>query len=172
MSGPVQAGTLPPPPPAAEGTGGIALDAQEQEALGEELARLSPLFAAPERRAALTALTEAVASGAIPEGLEATAALALELALGSGSAAHYQGPPAEQTLAGLFGRTAAGRELARGLEGANRALGALAGQQLVALRLTSRLPGRFRLEVATDRCELSLDLDRLGPRAREVEIHG
>jgi hypothetical protein len=53
---------------------------------------------------------------------------------------------------------------------ANRALSALAGQQLVQLAFRSTLPGAFQLAVETNRCHIRLEIDRRGVGAKDVAV--
>ena len=147
----------------------IALKAEEQELLREEvgaLIRALPEEVVRERYAPLAAGVEA---GELPdETLEAAGEL-LELGLQSGRIRRQHRANGEQALLRLFNQTPAGRALSEQTADVNRALAQLDGQEIESVRLLTRVPGVFLLQIGTDSLELTL---RLGPDGAAVESVG
>ena len=147
----------------------IALKAEEQELLREEvdaLLRALPDEVVRERYAPLQAGVEA---GALPDDSLAAAGELLELGLQSGRVRRQHRASGEQVLLRLFNQTPAGRALAEQTADVNRALGQLDGQQIESVRLLMRIPGVYLLQIGTDSVELTL---RLGPDGAAVESVG
>ena len=117
----------------------IALKAEEQELLREEvsaLIRALPDEVVQERYAPLAAGVEA---GELPdETLEAAGEL-LELGLQSGRIRRQHRANGEQALLRLFNQTPAGRALSEQTADVNRALAQLDGQEIESVRLLTRL---------------------------------
>ncbi len=148
----------------------LTLDDHERAALLEELERFVPSLPTAEGRARYQALSQAVAEGRVEEPLAGALETLLEIALESGAARKFQGPPAELALRSLFFRTPRGAGIQGAAGQANRALGALAGQRIESLSVEPHLPGVYRLVVATDRCQLTLEIDRDGVRGRDMAV--
>ncbi|HET6314892.1 MAG TPA: hypothetical protein VFG86_00435, partial [Chloroflexota bacterium] len=68
-----------------------------------------------------------------------------------------------------FNQTPAGRAQAEQTADVNRALAQLDGQQIESVRLLTRVPGVFLLQIGTESLELTL---RLGPDGAAVESVG
>jgi hypothetical protein len=147
----------------------LALKAEEQELLREEvsaLIRALPDEVVRERYAPLAAGVEA---GALPDETLDAAGELLELGLQSGRIRRQHRANGEQALLRLFNQTPAGRAQAEQTADVNRALAQLDGQQIESVRLLTRVPGVFLLQIGTESLELTL---RLGPDGAAVESVG
>ena len=149
---------------------GLELDALQREVLGEEVAALVAGLQSPQARASWEELAGAVAEGSVPEPLLPRLESALEMSLQTGRARKIHGADGEQALLRLFHRTPRGAAARRSTEAVNAALRQLAGQTLEGLLVTSQGPGVFRLGLSTDRCRLSLEIDRHGVTVESLEI--
>jgi hypothetical protein len=158
-----------PETPTPEVVAPLALDAAQGEGVGAEIEALSAALP-PAARDRYAALARAVALGEVEEPLLAQLAEILDLSLATGRARRLHGPEAEAALLRLYRQTPRGAALARTVEGANRALSALAGQVVRRLAFTPRAPGAFRLEIATEVCQVTLEIDRSGVTVDSVEI--
>jgi hypothetical protein len=148
----------------------LALDAAQSEVVLVEIEALSASLP-PEARARYAELAHAVmAGGRVEEELLPRLTEVLDLSLGTGRARRVHGAEGEQALLRLFRQTPRGVALARTVEGANRAVSALAGQVIQGLTFTPRAPGAFRLEIATDACQLTLEIDRSGVTVDSVGV--
>jgi hypothetical protein len=78
---------------------------------------------------------------------------------------------AEQALTDLFYRTERGSGLREAAREVNTALEALRGHTIEKLSVTAA-PGRHTVAIDTDRCHLTLKLDRAGARIESVEVGG
>lgn len=148
----------------------LELDATQREVLGEEIAALLAGIQSPEARAPWEALAAAVESGAVPEVLHGRLEGALEMSLQTGRARRIHGADGEQALLRLFHRTPRGSAARKATEAVNQALRTLAGQTLEGLVVTAQGPGVFRFGLTTDRCRLSLEIDRHGVSVESLEI--
>jgi len=160
---------MPEVPETPEIASPLALDAAQGEVVLAEIAALVASLP-PEAHDRYASLVQAVALGEVDEALLPQLAQVLDLSLATGRARRLHGPEAEQALLRLFRQTPRGADLARTVEGANRALSALAGQVVQGLSFTPRAPGAFRLEIATDVCQVTLEIDRSGVTVDSVEI--
>lgn len=148
----------------------LELDATQREVLGEEIAALLAGIQAPEARAPWEALAVTVEAGSVPEVLHGKLEAALEMSLQTGRARRIHGADGEQALLRLFHRTPRGSAARKATEAVNQALRSLAGQTLEGLLVTAQGPGVFRLGLTTDRCRLSLEIDRYGVSVESLEI--
>jgi hypothetical protein len=143
----------------------IDLKPDEQELLQFELSAFLPLLT-DAARPRYEALSEAVAQGVLPdEGLEPVGDL-LEVGFQTGRIRKLHRAPGEQALLRLFEKTPAGQALSKQTADLNTALGQLAGQTVESLRVLTRVPGVYLLQVATDTCTLTL---RFSPDGAGVE---
>lgn len=147
----------------------LALDAAQSEAVLVEIEALSASLP-PEARARYAELARAIAAGEVEEDLLPRLTEVLDLSLGTGRARRVHGAEGEQALLRLFRQTPRGVALARTVEGANRALSALSGQVIQGLTFNPRAPGAFRLEIATDTCQVTLEIDRSGVTVDSVGV--
>lgn len=158
-------------PSAADGeAAAVEIAPAERELVLEEIAALAGALQDPEARARYRRLAGAAAAGEVPAELAGGLATVLELSLASGRARRLHGAEHEAALRRLFFRTPAGAVLRQSAADANRALAGLAGQRLEAVAFTAQAPGRFRLQVDTDRCQLALDIGPGGVAAGTVSV--
>ncbi|HET6316318.1 MAG TPA: hypothetical protein VFG86_07665, partial [Chloroflexota bacterium] len=146
----------------------LALKAEEQELLREEVSALiralpdepsppppdaladvpyvgtSTRLSVRERYAPLAAGIEA---GELPDETLDAAGELLELGLQSGRIRRQHRANGEQALLRLFNQTPAGRAQAEQTADVNRALAQLDGQQIESVRLLTRVPGVFLLQI-------------------------
>ncbi len=72
-------------------------------------------------------------------------------------------------LQSVFGRTPRGRARSAAVREVNVALETLRGQTLRDLRVSSAGPGGQSLSIETDRCRITLEIDRTGARITSLE---
>jgi hypothetical protein len=147
----------------------LALEAPQSEVVLREVEALAASLP-PTARDRYAPLVWAVATGEVDAEHLPQLEEVLDLSLATGRARRIHGPEGEQALLRLFRQTPRGAALARTVEGANRALSALAGQTLEGLSFTPRAPGAFRLEIATGACRVTLEIDRSGVTVDSVEV--
>ena len=148
----------------------IALKSEEQELLREEVSALLQAFPDETVKARYTSLSRGVERGEVPdEALEATGEL-LELGLQSGRIRRQHRANGEQALLRLFNQTPAGKALAEQTADVNRALVQVTGQEIESVRLLTRVPGVYLLQIVTDGCELTLRLDADGPAVESLGV--
>jgi len=147
----------------------LALEAAQGEVVLREIEALAASLP-PDARDRYSQLAQAVAAGEVDASLLPRLEEVLDLSLATGRARRLHGAEGEQALLRLFRQTPRGLALARTVEGANRALSALAGQVIQGLSFSPRAPGAFRLEIATDSCQLTLEIDRSGVTVDSVEV--
>jgi hypothetical protein len=116
----------------------------------------------PAAQARYERLASAAASGAVPDDLLPALETMLELLFEKGR------PSNRAVLQALFARTPAGRQQSAAVREVNQALRTLRGQTLQDVRLSAG-PSRHTLVVETDRCRLTLELDRAGARVASLE---
>ena len=132
-----------------------------------ETASPPSLAVEPAEREPLLEEIAAVAGGGVAPPLMAALQRVLEMSLATGRARRFHGAQHEAALLRLFFRTPAGEALRRSAEASSRALAALAGQRIAALAVSAQAPGLFRLQLDTDRCQVTLEVSRDG-----VEVTG
>jgi hypothetical protein len=150
----------------------LPIEAAEREVLLDELRALTGMLRDPAARARYADLAQAAEGGEVAPDLVADLERVLELTLETGRVRHMQGADGEQALLRLFSRTPRGEALRRTTREANQALSALAGQTVRGLDFSPHGPGTFRLEIATDRCRLTLEISRRGVTVDSVGIEG
>jgi hypothetical protein len=145
----------------------LAIEPAEREVVLEEIAAVAGAVREPRASARYAELAAAVAGGEVAPALAGPLQQVLEMSLSTGRARRLHGAQHEAALLRLFFRTPAGTALRHAAGAANRALSALAGQRLDAVSVTAQAPGVFRLQLDTDRCQLTLEVSRDG-----VEVAG
>jgi hypothetical protein len=148
----------------------LAIDAVQREVLLEELATIVVSLRDPQARASWEELAAAVDAGAVEEDLAGRLEQILEMTLQTGRVRRIHGPESEQSLLRLFHQTPRGAAARRATEAVNRTLASLAGQTLDTLLFTSHGPGVYRLGIATDRCKITLEIDRHGVSVENLEV--
>jgi hypothetical protein len=148
----------------------IVIDEIQREILLEELATLVVSIHGREARAPYEELALAVDAGEVEEGLLGRLEGFLEMALQTGRVRKVHGAEAEQALLRLFHKMPRGAAARRSTESVNQALASLQGQTLEGALFTVQGPGVYRLGIKTDRCSLTLEIDRHGVTVESLEI--
>jgi len=148
----------------------LALDALQREVLLEELANLVGSLRDPAARTPWEELAKAVDAGSVEEPLLGRLEQILEMTLQTGRARKHHGAESEQALLRLFHQTPRGAAARRATEAVNRTLASLAGQPLERMLFTSQGPGVYRLGLETERCKLTLEIDRHGITIESLEV--
>ena len=151
-------------------TAPLAIAPEERDLVMEEIGAVAGALHDPAARAAYAGLAAAVAGGEVAADLAGPLARVLEMSLATGRARRLHGAEHEAALRRLFFRTPAGAALQRSAAAATAALSALAGQRLDAVTVSAQAPGVFRLELDTDRCQLSLDVGRDGVEVASLGV--
>ena len=144
----------------------IALKAEEQELLLEEVTAFAEAARDPETRADLQTLAGLVQTGALPD--EALPAIGgvLEIGLQTGRIRKMHRASGEQALLRLFHKTPAGEAQTKTTADLNKALAELEGQNIETVKVLTRVPGVYLLTISTDKCEMTL---RFAPDGAGVE---
>jgi hypothetical protein len=143
--------------------------AAAEVALGEAQAVLA-MVQDEERRGRLADLVAAVEDGE----LEADDAQALEelieLGLSTGRIRGVYGPEGEQAALKTYRKLPRGRELGERARDVTDALAALEGKTLEQVRVQLAGPGAYLVTIGADGLELTVRLDRSGPRIHSVGV--
>jgi len=145
----------------------LPIEPAEREPVLEEIAAVAGAVHDPRARALYEELAAAVAGGEVAPAQTAALQRVLEMSLATGRARRLHGAEHEAAMLRLFFRTPAGAALRRSAAASSRALAALAGQRIAALAVSAQAPGVFRLQLDTDRCQVTLEVSRDG-----VEVTG
>lgn len=148
----------------------LALDPLQREILLEELATLVDSLRDAETRAPWEELAGAVDAGEVAGELAGRLEQLLEMTLQTGRVRRVHGAESEQALLRLFHQTPGGAAARRATEAVNRTLASLAGQTVETLLFTTRGPGVYRLGLETERCKLTLEIDRHGITVESLEV--
>jgi hypothetical protein len=148
----------------------MKIGAVEQELLDQEIGELGRLLRDPASRAKYGELRDAVRTGEVPEELSGHLGNVLELGLQSGRLRKLYGADGEQALAKLFHRTPTGAGLRKDAESVSEALQGLQAQRIEDIRISALGPGTYGLTIDTDRCQVSVRLDRGGVRVESLAI--
>jgi hypothetical protein len=148
----------------------MKLGATEQELLGEEIATLAGLLRNQETRARYLELSDAIREGDVPDDLLGHLGNVLELGLQSGRLRKLYGADGELALSRVFQRTPAGAELNDAARDVTAALAGLQGQIIEKINVSALGPGSYGLTIDTDRCQITLRLDRASARVENVAI--
>ena len=150
--------------------GALAVDALQREILLEELATLVVSLRGSEAGGPWENLAAAVDSGEVEEPLLGRLETILEMTLQTGRARRVHGADGEQTLLRLFQQTPGGASARRATQAVNETLTTLSGQRLEGALFSVQGPGVYRLGLATDRCRLTLEIDRHGISVESLEV--
>jgi hypothetical protein len=148
----------------------LAIDAVQREVLLEELATLVVSLRDAETRTPWERLAAAVDAGDVEDDQLGRLEQILEMTLQTGRVRRVHGADSEQALLRLFHQTPRGAASRRATEAVNRTLSTLAGQTVETLLFTAQGPGVYRLGIATDRCKLTLEIDRHGVTVDSLEV--
>jgi len=141
----------------------VQLEAAEADVLAMEAAAFARALPDPAAQARYERLSSSAAAGDIPEELVVPLQTMLELLFDTGRVAN------RAVLQSIFARTPRGRHLSSAARDVNRALSTLRGQTLADVRLSSVGPSLQSLVIETDRCRLTLEIDRDGARIASLE---
>jgi hypothetical protein len=148
----------------------LRLDAAQQETVLAELDALEPLVLEPRARGGYAELRRAVVGGEVgPDAVDRLEGL-VALSLETGRARRLHGAEGEQALRRLFQQTPRGAAALAAVAAVNRGLQTLAGQVLEGMLFTVQGPGAYRLGLQTDRCRLTIEIDRDGVSAESLEV--
>ena len=150
--------------------GALLLDAVQREVLLEEIATIASAVHEPLARAPWQDLAAAVEAGEVEEDLLGRLEKVLEMTLQTGRARRVHGAESEQSLLRLFHQTPGGAAARRATQAVNEALATLEGQTIETMLFTAQGPGVFRLGLRTDRCRLTLEIDRHGVTVESLEV--
>lgn len=148
----------------------MRVSAVEQELLIPEIAGFAAALHDPTARSRYESLRDAVESGEVDDALAGHLANVLEVGLQSGRLRRAYGADGEQALTRVFQRTPAGAALAADARAVSEALSALQGHVIETVSIAATGPGSYSLTIDTDRCQLSVRLDRGGVRVNSVEL--
>jgi hypothetical protein len=148
----------------------VRISAAEQELLVPEIGKFASALHDQAARARYEDLRAAVESGEIGDDLTGHLANVLEFGLQSGRLRRVYGADGEQALARLFHRTPVGAALAEEATAVTKALTALQGQVIEEIRVVAVGPGSYSLLIDTDRCQVSVRLDRRGVRVENLAV--
>lgn len=148
----------------------MRITAAEQELLDVEIGSFARALHDPAARARYEELQEAVREGEVGDDLVGHLGNVLEVGLQSGRLRRFYGADGEQALARLFNRTPSGERLSEAAKSVTKALTALQGQVIEEIKVSSVGPGAYGLSIDTDRCQISLRLDRSGVEVENLAV--
>jgi hypothetical protein len=148
----------------------MRIKATEQEILEPEILSFRRALRDPDARAPYDTLLTEVHEGDVPDELLGHLGNVLEVGLQSGRLRKFYGADGEQALASLFRRTPRGAALSDAAKSVTEALTALQGQVINEINISALGPGTYGLSIDTDRCQISLRLDRSGVGVENVAL--
>jgi hypothetical protein len=143
--------------------------AAAEVALGEAQAVLA-MVQDEERRGRLADVVAAVRDGELGEEEAQALEEIIELGLSTGRIRGVYGPEGEQAALKTYRKLPRGKELADSARDVTDALAALEGKTLEQVRVQSAGPGAYLLTIGADGLELTVRLDRSGPRIHSVGV--
>jgi hypothetical protein len=143
--------------------------AAAEVALGEAQAVLA-MVQDDERRGRLADLVAAVQEGELADDDAQALEELIELGLTTGRIRGVYGPEGEQAALKTYRKLPRGRELGDRARDVTDALAALEGKTLEQVRVQSAGPGAYLLTIGVDGLELTVRLDRSGPRIHSVGV--
>src|SRR5215475_13132449 len=141
----------------------MQLEPTESDVIATEAAAFARALPDPAARARYEHLSAAASAGEIPDDLVAPLETMLELLFTTGRVTN------RALLQSVFARTPRGHHLASAAREVNRALAALQGQTIAEVRLSAVGPSLQSLVIETDRCRLTLEIDRDGARIATLD---
>jgi hypothetical protein len=141
----------------------VHLEAPESDVIAVEAAAFARALPDPAARARYERLSAAATSGEVPDDLVAPLETMLELLFATGRVTN------RALLQSVFARTPRGRHLTAAAHDVNRALETLRGQTLAEVRLSAVGPTLQSLVIETDRCRLTVEIDRDGARIASLD---
>jgi hypothetical protein len=143
----------------------LALDDLQKDLLEREIRAFIKEVADPEAQSRYAAFLQAVENGEVGEEHTRLLAGLLEVVLESGRARKLYGPAGENSLISLFQKTPQGSALTQQANNVNQALKGIEEQVIKKMSFRPSRPGSWVLTLQTDRCELTLRIDR-----REIRV--
>ena len=140
----------------------LSLSAAEAEVLFADAFAFAQALSDPVAQQRYERLSIAVRSGVVSEDLIGPLEAMLELLFEKGR------PSNRAVLQAIYARTPHGRGLHAAAREVNQALETLRGQTIVEVRV-SAAPARHAVVIETDRCRLTLELDRASTRVASLE---
>jgi hypothetical protein len=147
----------------AESTG-IALKGEAREVALAEAQTVLSMAQNDEMRARLGELVSDVDEGDVGEGSTELLESVLELGLQTGRIRAYYGPGGEQAALSTLRRLPRGRDRSESAREVSKALEALNGQQIDAVKIAAVAPGAFTITIEAGGVEASVRLDTNGAR--------
>ena len=149
----------------------LHLEALQQEVLQHEVGAIAQRVSNnSEAHSRYVALLNEIERGEITDECSDTLEGILDVLLESGRARHLYGPPGEHTLTALFQRTPRGSAFVQQSQTVTRSLSGLEGQTLSNLSVRSSGPGAWAFTLQTDRCELTIQIDRRGIQVKSLDM--
>jgi hypothetical protein len=149
----------------------IEIGAEERDVLRPEIERLMmPLASDSKARRDYAQLLIELDSSQVPESLATTLEHVLEITLSTGRIRNAYGPEEEQQLLRLYNRTPTGARLRDQLKQVNQSLEALNDHKIERLSFSLKVPGVYRLEINTDQCQLTLNIDWYGVSIHQLSV--
>ena len=149
----------------------LHLEAFQQEVLQQEVGAIAQRVSGnPEAYSRYVALLDEIEQSEVTDECSDTLEGILGVLLESGRARHLYGPPGEHTLTALFQRTPRGAALVQQGQTVTRSLSGLEGQLLSNLSVRSSGPGGWTFTLQTDRCELTIQIDRRGIQVKSLDM--
>ncbi len=148
----------------------MKITAVEQELLAPEITTFAGALHDPTARARYRELHAAVVEGEVDDDLVGHLGNVLEIGLQSGRLRKFYGADGEAALARVYRRTPAGAGPVQAAQEITKALSGLRGQTIADLQISALGPGSYGLTIDTDRCQISVRIDRSGVRVDNVAI--
>jgi hypothetical protein len=142
----------------------VALKGEAREVALAEAQTVLSLAQNDEMRARLGALVADVDEGAVGEESTELLESVLELGLQTGRVRAYYGPGGEQAAVSTLRRLPKGRERSQSASEVSKALDALNGQTIDAVKISAIAPGAFTITIEAGGVEASVRLDTNGAR--------
>jgi hypothetical protein len=143
---------------------GIVLKGEAREVALAEAQTVLSMAQNDEMRARLAELVSDVDDGEVGEGSTDLLESVLELGLQTGRIRAYYGPGGEQAAVSTLRRLPKGRERSQSASEVSKALEALNGQQIDAVKIAAVAPGAFTITIEAGGVEASVRLDQSGAR--------
>ena len=141
----------------------MQLEAAESDVIAAEAAAFARALPDPAARVRYERLAAAATSGEVPDDLIPPLETMLELLFTTGRVTN------RALLQSIFARTPRGRHRSAAAREVNRALETLRGQTVAEVRLSAVGPALQSLVIETDRCRLTLEIDRDGARIASLD---
>jgi hypothetical protein len=146
----------------------VALKGEAREVALAEAQTVLSMAQNDEMRARLAELVSAVDDGEVGEGSTELLESVLELGLQTGRVRAYYGPGGEQAAVSTLRRLPKGRERADSTRDVTKALEALNGQTIDAVKIVAVSPGAFTITIEAGGVEASVRLDTNGARVTSL----